>query len=117
MMNKRFIHLGPSPFIIHHSAFIIIGINRSLLHHAIATGVLPTHSIHRGKTTMSYGFWADVIVAIHVAYVGYVVVGQLAILIGLALKWQWVRNPWFRVTHLIAISIVAAEAIIGMQCP
>jgi hypothetical protein len=60
---------------------------------------------------------ADAIVAIHVAYVSFVVLGQLAILIGLALKWQWIRNPWFRVIHLVAIVIVGLEAAGGVTCP
>jgi hypothetical protein len=64
-----------------------------------------------------YSLLADAIVAIHVAYVGFVLVGQLAILIGLALKWQWIRNFWFRVLHLTAILIVGLEAAGGITCP
>jgi hypothetical protein len=67
--------------------------------------------------TMWYGLLADVVVAIHVAYVSYVVVGQLAIFAGVALRWQWIRNFWFRVTHLVAIGIVAFEAILNITCP
>jgi hypothetical protein len=66
---------------------------------------------------MWYGFAADLVVAIHIAYVGYVIFGQLAIIVGAAMKWQWVRNPWFRFTHLLAIAIVAVEAIQGWPCP
>jgi hypothetical protein len=66
---------------------------------------------------MFYGFLADVVVAFHFAYVSYVLLGELAILIGIAFKWQWIRNPWFRWTHLAAIGIVAAEAVLGVPCP
>ncbi len=66
---------------------------------------------------MWYSVLADVIVAVHVAYVAYVVLGQLAILIGLVVKWAWVRNLWFRLTHLAAISFVALEAIWKVECP
>jgi hypothetical protein len=66
---------------------------------------------------MGYGLLADVIVAVHVAYVSYVVLGQLAILVGAACKWNWVRNPWFRWTHFLCIAIVATEAILGITCP
>jgi hypothetical protein len=66
---------------------------------------------------MGYGILADAMVAIHVAYVGYVVFGQLAIWLGLGLRWQWVRNPWFRWTHLIMIVIVAGEALLDITCP
>jgi len=66
---------------------------------------------------MFYSFLADVLDAIHVGYVGYVVGGELLILLGLALRWQWIRNPWFRWTHLIAIGIVGVEAIFRYKCP
>src|SRR5262249_47512695 len=66
---------------------------------------------------MSYGLSADLIVALHVAYVGFIVVGELAILIGLWLRWGWIRNLWFRLGHWTAILIVALEAVCGLDCP
>jgi hypothetical protein len=66
---------------------------------------------------MWYGLAADGIVAIHVAYVGYVILGQFLIILAAPMKWQWARNPWFRFTHLLAIGIVAVEAIQGWACP
>jgi hypothetical protein len=66
---------------------------------------------------MWYAFWADLIVAAHVAYVSFVVVGQLAIVAGAFLKWSWVRNFWFRLIHLLAIVIVGVEALLRIDCP
>ena len=66
---------------------------------------------------MFYGFLADLVVAFHIAYVSFVIFGQLAILLGIVFKWEWIRNPWFRWTHLIAIVIVAVEAIFSITCP
>jgi hypothetical protein len=66
---------------------------------------------------MWYGILADLVVAIHVAYIAYVVLGQLLIIAAAPMKWQWARNPWFRFTHLTAIGIVAYEAIRGLRCP
>jgi hypothetical protein len=66
---------------------------------------------------MFYSFLADVVVALHVAYVGFVVVGLLLILVGLPLRWSWVRNPSFRIIHLLAIVAVGLEAICGIDCP
>lgn len=60
---------------------------------------------------------ADLIVAVHVAYVAFVVVGQLLILAGIARGWRWIRNPWFRTIHLIAIVIVAGESVLNVPCP
>lgn len=66
---------------------------------------------------MWYGIAADIVVGIHVAYVGYVVLGQLAIIVAAPFKWQWARNPWFRFSHLTAIAIVAYEEFRGIRCP
>ena len=71
-----------------------------------------THEIH-----MAYRLLADLIVAIHSGYVAFVLVGQLLILIGLWRGWRWVRNWWFRVVHLVAILIVALEAVFDIACP
>ncbi|HEV3164197.1 MAG TPA: DUF2784 domain-containing protein [Isosphaeraceae bacterium] len=64
-----------------------------------------------------YRLLADLIVVIHFSYVAFVVFGMLAILLGLALRWRWVRNFWFRVAHLVAIAVVAAQALAGVICP
>ena len=66
---------------------------------------------------MGYGLLSDAVVAIHVAYVSYVVLGQLLIWLGLMLRWRWVRNPWFRWTHLVMIVLVGVEAILNIECP
>src|SRR5262249_30040513 len=50
-------------------------------------------------------------------YVSFIVFGLVAILIGTAFRWGWVRNLWFRAIHLTAIGIVVAEALVGMTCP
>ncbi len=60
---------------------------------------------------------ADLIVLIHASYVGFVVVGLAAILVGVACQWDWVRGFWFRVLHLGAIGIVVAESLVGVPCP
>jgi hypothetical protein len=60
---------------------------------------------------------ADVVVFIHLCYMGYVVLGQLVIMIGWPLRWQWIRNPWFRLSHLAMILVVAGEAVVDYPCP
>ena len=65
---------------------------------------------------MGYGFLADLVVVVHAAYVSVVVFGELAVLLGWAFRWEWVRNPWFRWTHLAMIAFVALETIVGISC-
>ena len=66
-------------------------------------------------------FWArilaDAIVVFHAAFVAYVVLGMAAVLVGMALRRAWVRNAWFRVTHLGAIGVVVLETVAGVACP
>ena len=62
-------------------------------------------------------FFADIIAIIHLGYVVFVILGFTLILMGIALRWNWVRNLWFRIIHLMAIAAVALEAILGINCP
>ena len=60
---------------------------------------------------------ADLIAVFHATYVSFVVFGLVLILLGIAFRWGWVRNFWFRTLHLTAIGIVVLESIVGMTCP
>jgi hypothetical protein len=66
---------------------------------------------------MSPMIFADIIAVIHLGYVVFVILGFVLILMGIALRWNWVRNLWFRTAHLVAIAGVALEALLGMNCP
>lgn len=71
----------------------------------------------QGTRQVMYSFLANLVAAVHVGYVGFVVIGQLLILLGLALGWEWVRHPPFRIAHLVAIGIVALETLASIRCP
>lgn len=60
---------------------------------------------------------ADLIVAAHLLYVAFVVLGFLAILIGAWRRWGWIRRLAFRIPHFICTSIVALEGSFGILCP
>lgn len=64
-----------------------------------------------------YSVLADVVVFVHAAYVSFVVLGLVAILIGCVLRWRWVRNLWFRVVHLVMIGVVVVESLLDITCP
>ena len=66
---------------------------------------------------MLWRMMADIVVAVHAAYVAIVVLGFAAILIGSAAQWLWVRNFYFRAAHLAMILLVCAEALVGTACP
>ena len=60
---------------------------------------------------------ADAILVVHFGIVLFIVGGLVAVWIGAAAGWGWVRNPWFRCLHLAAIAYVAGEALLGIACP
>ena len=60
---------------------------------------------------------ADVILFLHVLIVIFNVFGLVLIIIGYVLKWSWIRNPWFRFSHVAAISVVIIQSWIGVVCP
>ncbi|RLA56796.1 MAG: DUF2784 domain-containing protein [Gammaproteobacteria bacterium] len=60
---------------------------------------------------------ADAILLLHVLFVAFVIVGLVLIIFGGLRGWYWVRNLWFRVSHLIAIGIVVVQSWFGVICP
>jgi Protein of Unknown function (DUF2784) len=64
-----------------------------------------------------YRLAADGVVVFHATYVLFILVGQLLILLGVLLRWNWIRNFRFRVLHLLAISFVVFESLAGIVCP
>ena len=66
---------------------------------------------------VTYHVEADLVAAVHAAYIAFVVFGFIAIILGVAMGWQWVHNVYFRASHLAAILLVCVEALIGVSCP
>lgn len=60
---------------------------------------------------------ADVVLALHMLFVLFVVGGLLLTLLGWWRDWAWTRNLWFRLAHLAAIGFVVLEAWFGVPCP
>ena len=64
-----------------------------------------------------YLYLADSVLFIHILVVIFVVFGLLITIFGGLLGWSWVRNPWFRLSHLICIAVVVMQAWAGVVCP
>jgi len=60
---------------------------------------------------------ADTILTLHVGIVLFVVFGLFAILIGGWRRWAWTRNSAFRLSHLLLMAFIAAQAWLGQICP
>lgn len=60
---------------------------------------------------------ADAILFVHFAFVVFVISGLLLIFAGRVMDWSWVRNPWFRLAHLVCIAVVVLQSWLGVVCP
>jgi hypothetical protein len=60
---------------------------------------------------------ADCVLVLHSLIVLFIVGGLIAIWAGAGFQCAWARNRAFRVTHLVAIGIVAALAALDIPCP
>jgi len=64
-----------------------------------------------------YALLADLILVVHFAFVLWVVLGLVLVLLGRPLGWRWVGNRWVRLGHLASIGVVVAQAWLGRMCP
>ena len=64
-----------------------------------------------------YSLVADAMLLAHALFAAFVVFSLILIFMGKFLSWRWVRNPWFRVTHLLGIGIVVLQSWFGAICP
>ncbi len=60
---------------------------------------------------------ADATLFSHFLVVCFVILGLILIFMGKILRWRWVRNRWFRLTHLVTIGVVVVQSWFGIVCP
>ncbi len=61
--------------------------------------------------------FADALLILHTLLVAFVILGLLATLVGYFRGWHWVRNVWFRLSHLLVIGVVVLQSWLGVICP
>ncbi len=61
--------------------------------------------------------WADALLAGHLLLAAFNVLSLPLIWIGAWRKWNFVRNPWFRWSHVLLMGIVLGETLLGLTCP
>jgi hypothetical protein len=67
--------------------------------------------------SVHYRIAADLVLAAHASFVVFVILALVLVLVGGVRGWSWVRNPWFRLVHLLAIGFVVAQAWLQAICP
>ena len=60
---------------------------------------------------------ADMILVVHMGIVLFVIGGFMLTWIGYFVHWTFVRNFYFRIAHLLAMGFVAAQTVLGIDCP
>ncbi|MDB5444543.1 MAG: hypothetical protein JWP73_2919 [Phenylobacterium sp.] len=56
------------------------------------------------------------VLAAHLGVIAFNLFGLVAIPLGAALDWAWVRARGWRVLHLASLAVVAAQALLGRAC-
>ena len=64
-----------------------------------------------------YSLAADALLVAHALFAVFVVLGLVLVFLGKYLAWQWIRNPWFRILHLLGIGVVVLQSWFGAICP
>jgi hypothetical protein len=64
-----------------------------------------------------YAIAADLMLFLHTLFVAFVLFGLALILVGKLRRWSWVRNPWFRLAHLLCVGVVVIQSWLGAICP
>lgn len=67
--------------------------------------------------TLPYSLLADMVLLLHAFLVACVAAGFVLIIAGMAARWSWIRNFYFRVLHLLVIAAVVMQAWGGVICP
>ncbi len=59
---------------------------------------------------------ADAVLAAHLAIILFNVLGLVAVPLGAACGWRFVRIRWWRILHLALLAAVAGQALVGRAC-
>jgi hypothetical protein len=65
---------------------------------------------------MSSSFLGQLVLALHLLVIAFNVLGLVAIPVGAALRWDWVRVRWWRALHVLSWVVVAVQAMLGRAC-
>lgn len=58
----------------------------------------------------------EAILGVHLVVIAFNVLGLIAIPVGAALGWGWIRIRWWRLLHIASWAIVALQAALGRAC-
>lgn len=59
---------------------------------------------------------AGLVLYFHLLVILFIIFGFVVIPLGVKLKWKFINEFWWRLTHLVSMVIVAGQAILGAAC-
>ena len=59
---------------------------------------------------------AIILLALHLAIIVFNIAGCVLIPLGAWRGWRWVREFWWRLTHVLSLAVVAVQALLGRAC-
>ena len=60
---------------------------------------------------------ADIVLIFHFSIVIFIVSGLFLIPIGYKFNWIWVKNKKLRIIHIVMMTFITLEALLGITCP
>ena len=61
--------------------------------------------------------FSEIVLLFHFCIFLFMVLGFFLIPLGYNQKWEWVKNRYYRLIHLILMGIIFIETILGFMCP
>ena len=61
--------------------------------------------------------FSEIVLLFHFCIFLFVILSFFLIPLGYSRKWEWVKNKYYRLIHLILMGIIFIETILGFMCP
>ena len=61
--------------------------------------------------------FSEIVLFFHFIVFLFITVSFFLIPFGYFQKWKWVKNKYYRLTHLVLMGIILIETILGFMCP
>lgn len=61
--------------------------------------------------------FSEIVLLFHFCIFLFIILSFFLIPLGYQQKWRWVKNKYYRSTHIILMGIIFIETILGFMCP
>ena len=61
--------------------------------------------------------FSEIVLLFHFSIFLFMILSFFLIPLGYSQKWEWVKNKYYRLIHLVLMGIIFIETILGFMCP